>query len=115
MIAIRTNIIMKELIPSKLDAKNVNAAEGLKLLLRFGPRNPTDCPSPANSLSACAAHRTAFRISPRPISIRQLHALLHFHLEPIYLVAYKGSYILGNLILRGASRLDAFSAYPFHT
>lgn len=56
-----------------------------------------------------------YRLSPRPISIRQLHALLHFHPEPIYLVVYKGSYILGNLILRGASRLDAFSAYPFRT
>jgi len=41
--------------------------------------------------------------------------LPRFHLEPIYLVAYKGSYLLGNLILRGASRLDAFSAYPFRT
>ena len=56
-----------------------------------------------------------FWLSPRPISIRQLHALLHFHLEPINLVVYKGSYILGNLILRGASRLDAFSAYPLRT
>ncbi len=55
------------------------------------------------------------RISPRPISIGQLHALLHFHPQPIYLVVFKGSYILGNLILRGASRLDAFSAYPFRT
>ncbi|CDN43168.1 hypothetical protein BN871_FO_00160 [Paenibacillus sp. P22] len=55
------------------------------------------------------------RISPRPISIRQLHALLRFHPEPINLVVYQGSYILGNLILRGASRLDAFSAYPVRT
>ena len=57
-------------------------------------------------------------ISPRPISIRQLHALLHFHVEPIDLVVYEGSYFhkeMGNLILRGASRLDAFSAYPFRT
>ncbi len=56
-----------------------------------------------------------FRISPRPISIRQLHTLLCFHPEPINLVVFKGSYILGNLILRGASRLDAFSAYPVRT
>ncbi len=32
--------------------------------------------------------------SPRPISIGQLHALLHFHLRPINLVVYKGSYYL---------------------
>ena len=52
--------------------------------------------------------------SPRPISSSQLHALLHFHLCPIYLVVCKGSYSfrLGYLILRWASRLDAFSVYP---
>ena len=57
----------------------------------------------------------AFWISPRPISNSQLHTLLHFHLCPIYLVVFKGSYFLrmGYLILRGASRLDAFSVYPF--
>ena len=33
-----------------------------------------------------------FRISPRPISIRQLHVLLHLHPEPINLVVFKGSY-----------------------
>ncbi|MCZ1266509.1 hypothetical protein EIH79_17390 [Paenibacillus tundrae] len=59
--------------------------------------------------------KLAYWISPRPISTGQLHALLHFHPQPIYLVVFKGSYILGNLILRGASRLDAFSAYPFRT
>ena len=56
-----------------------------------------------------------FRISPRPISTGQLHTLLHFHLQPIYLILSKGSYLLGYLILRGASRLDAFSVYPFPT
>ena len=58
-----------------------------------------------------------FWLSPRPISNSQLHALLHFHLCPIYLVVFKGSYYLrmGYLILRGASRLDAFSVYPFPT
>ena len=56
-------------------------------------------------------------LSLRPISISQLHALLHFHLCPIYLVVFKGSYRfrMGYLILRGASRLDAFSVYPFPT
>ena len=58
-----------------------------------------------------------FWLCPRPISNSQLHALLHFHLCPIYLVVFKGSYniTLGYLILRGASRLDAFSVYPFPT
>jgi hypothetical protein len=53
--------------------------------------------------------------SPRPISNGQLHALLHFHLRPINLIVSQGSYYLrmGYLISRGASRLDAFSVYPF--
>ena len=52
--------------------------------------------------------------NPRPISNSQLHTLLCFHLCPIYLVVFKGSYCfhMGYLILRGASRLDAFSVYP---
>ena len=39
------------------------------------------------------------------------------HSVPIYLIVSKGSYCLrmGYLILRGASRLDAFSVYPFRT
>ena len=55
------------------------------------------------------------RLSPRPISNSQLHTLLYFHLCPIYLVFSKGSYSfrMRCLFLRGASRLDAFSVYPF--
>ena len=54
---------------------------------------------------------------PRPISTPQLSALLHLHPEPINLVVFQGSYFfrMGYLILRGASRLDAFSVYPFPT
>ena len=33
-----------------------------------------------------------FWLCPRPISNSQLHTLLHFHLCPIYLVVFKGSY-----------------------
>ena len=57
----------------------------------------------------------SFGSSPRPISIDQLHALLHFHLRPINHIVYMGSYHVdrvGDLILRWASRLDAFSVYP---
>ena len=55
--------------------------------------------------------------SPHPISNSQLHVLPHFHPCPIYLVVFKGVYFIrmGYLILRGASRLDAFSVYPFRT
>ena len=58
--------------------------------------------------------KSSLRISPRPISNSQLSTLLHLHLCPIYLILFKGSYFfrMGYLILRGASRLDAFSVYP---
>ena len=53
--------------------------------------------------------------SNRPISNGQLHTLLHFHLHPIYPVLFRGSpgLLRGYLILGPASRLDAFSVYPF--
>ena len=55
------------------------------------------------------------RLSPRSISTGQLNTSLCLHSQPINLIVFEGSYYLGNLILRGASRLDAFSVYPFHT
>ena len=65
-------------------------------------------------LSSCFFLSTIPWLCPRPISNSQLHVLPHFHLCPIYLVVFKGSYCfrMGYLILRGASRLDAFSVYP---
>jgi hypothetical protein len=51
----------------------------------------------------------------RPISTGQLHALLRFHTQPINLVVFEGplgTEVQGSLILKGASRLDAFSGYP---
>ena len=46
----------------------------------------------------------------RTISTSQLSALPHLHLWPIDVVVYHGPQ--GYLVLRGASRLDAFSGYP---
>ena len=58
-----------------------------------------------------------FWLSPRLISIGPLHMSPYFHFQPIYLIISEESYFLrmGNLISRGASRLDAFSVYPVHT
>ena len=56
--------------------------------------------------------------SPRSISIVQLNTLLCVHLRPIKLVVYKWPYsfkMMGYLILRRVSRLDAFSVYHFRT
>ena len=49
----------------------------------------------------------------RTISTGQLNALLRLHLRPIDEVVYLGPQ--GYLVLRGASRLDAFSGYPVRT
>src|SRR5690606_2489691 len=71
-----------------------------------------------NWITSLASTECLFRLSPRAISIRQLRTSPCFHPGPIDLVIYEGSYYLramGNLILRGASRLDAFSAYPVRT
>ena len=46
----------------------------------------------------------------RAISTGQLNALLRLHLRPIDVVVYHGPQ--GYLVLKGASRLDAFSGYP---
>ena len=69
------------------------------------------CPS----RSAYVARSLRLWSSLRPISSSQLHTLLHFHPCPINLVVFKGTYLSrrGGLILEGASRLDAFSVYPF--
>ena len=56
--------------------------------------------------------------SPRPISTSQLHTLRRFHFWPINPVVYWGPYPVnpvGDLILKRASRLDAFSGYHSRT
>jgi hypothetical protein len=66
-------------------------------------------------LQNCTTIYLSFRSSPRPISTSQLKALLPLHTWPIYLIIYEGSYQVnpvGDLFLRSASHLDAFSAYP---
>ncbi len=62
--------------------------------------------------------RTVTRARPRRISTGQLHASQRFHLRPISPVFSRTPYSLigmGYLILKAASRLDAFSGYPFRT
>ena len=49
----------------------------------------------------------------RAISTGQLNALLRLHLRPIDVVVCHGPQ--GYLVSRGASRLDAFSGYPFRS
>ena len=91
----------------------------MEVLLRFAQKN--DLPTRIHTSFGFASvvfiksPGQVSRSNPRPISTGQLHTLLYFHTQPIYLVVFKGSYFferMGYLILRGASRLDAFSVYP---
>src|SRR4029079_15431328 len=66
-------------------------------------------PSKLHSNPTCSKSR------PRAISTGQLNALLRLHRPPIDVVVFHGPYsleVIGNLISRWASRLDAFSGYP---
>ena len=61
---------------------------------------------------------TVKRFKPSEISIGQLNVLLRLHLRPIKLVVYKQPYsfkMMGYLILKHVSRLDAFSVYRNRT
>jgi len=64
-------------------------------------------------LARLAAARDGERQAYRAISTGWLHALPHVHLRPIDVVVYHGSQ--GGLVVRWASRLDAFSGYPVRT
>jgi hypothetical protein len=55
---------------------------------------------------------------PRTIGTGRLNASRRLHPRPIHRVVFPGPYRLdavGGLILGRASRLDAFSGYPFRT
>ena len=49
----------------------------------------------------------------RAIRTARLRGLPHLHLRPIDVVVFHGPQ--GDLVLRGVSRLDAFSGYPVRT
>ncbi len=51
------------------------------------------------------------------VSTGKLNTLRCLHIQPINLVVYQGTFalLLRNLVLKRASRLDAFSVYPFHS
>ena len=92
---------LMSVVHSKLDRRNS---------LQIG------CEIPFDQGKRCAL--SINKSSPRPISTGQLHALPHFYAQPIYLVFCKGSYSLIEMryfISGRASRLDAFSVYPFRT
>ena len=77
-------------------------------------RVPANRAHPQNFIAAC----NVLESRPRIISTGLLNALLRLHIPPINLVVCQDPYSLkgmGELISRWASRLDAFSGYPFQT
>ncbi len=66
--------------------------------------------SPALPVSGVRRRRRGFDQAYRTISTGKLHVLPRFHTQPIDVVVFHGSQRV--LVLRGASRLDAFSGYP---
>ena len=85
--------------------KNGNRIVGYKCLL------PKDASLPDLKTKSISKGQAS-----RPISTGKLNALLHLHIQPINLVVSEGSSateVEGYLIFGWASRLDAFSAYPF--
>ena len=56
---------------------------------------------------------SAWNQADRAISTGPLNALPRLHFRPIDVMVCHGSQ--GYLVLRGASRLDAFSGYPVRT
>jgi hypothetical protein len=70
------------------------------------------------AMPATDAWSVAEEVKPSTISTAQLHPSPDFHMRPIKQVVSLRSYPVdpvGNLILRRASHLDAFSAYPDRT
>ena len=68
------------------------------------------CPVLGSVLLVISLSSTGSNQAYRAISTGQLNTLLCLHLRPIDVVVFHGPQ--GYLVLRGASRLDAFSGYP---
>ena len=87
-------------------------------IFAFCPRRPVPA-TRWDPRSLAAAHWSAAEVvKPSTISTAQLRRSPDFHMPPIKQVVYLRSYPVdpvGNLILRRASHLDAFSAYPDRT
>ena len=98
------------------------------MMLNFRVRDGNGCVHHAIAARSRGSLKTRYVIStnpysfqswpsPRPISTAPLSTSLRLHSRPINLVVFEGPYLspMGGLILEGASRLDAFSAYPVRT
>ena len=69
--------------------------------------------SPCGTGWGCPRPSSAWNQADRAISTGPLNALPRLYFRPIDVMVCHGSQ--GYLVLRGASRLDAFSGYPVRT
>ena len=117
-----------DLLSQALAGQVPSALRGLTALFGMGrgvspspkPPETDERPTPRRSLKTAQRHTNVGYqknpSSPRPISTGLLRTSPSFQIRPINLVIFQGSYSLkgmGELISRTASRLDAFSGYPF--
>src|SRR5579884_1325066 len=108
--------------PSTIGAEGLNGSvrngkRCFPLAIATGNRS-RPAPSRAFKTTQCQCTDIKYPSSPRPISTGLLRVSPLFQIRPINLVIFQGSYSLkgmGELILRPASRLDAFSGYPIRT
>src|SRR5699024_2962421 len=73
-----------------------------------------DVPSELNNNLLCNQSTSAFTwSSPRSISTRLLNGSLHLHIVPIYLVVFKGSYLISQWDILSLGRLHAYMLSAF--
>jgi hypothetical protein len=99
-------------------ALNCRVRDGIGCFARAMTTKPRKKPSKSSCYYVYAFDQYSLAITGsnqayRAISTGQLNALLRLHLRPIDVVVFHGPQ--GYLVLRGASRLDAFSGYPVRT
>ena len=94
-----------------VDLRNIFSRERFRLLhLQTLPLFRAKVPA--------SPHHSVEKKKPSTISMGSLHTSLRLHVQPIKLVVFQRSYSLigmGNLILKSASHLDAFSGYPIRS
>ena len=100
-------------VTGKDNSTLIHKAQGTRRLISLTTAPTTETPPTGGSGRHGHEERNARGGSFRAISSARLCASLHLHLRPINVVVCDGP--RGDLILRTASCLDAFSAYPFPT
>ena len=120
------NLILRAAATPSLDSRKGSEAGFRRAVLTQSRNSNSNCwcsvqglclPETRRPLWGGESRRLVGMTKRSTVSTARLKALLPLHPRPINLVVYQGSFVLrpASLILRGASRLDAFSGYPCRT